>query len=256
MQQAAGRLNWATMIYNLMRPFLQPIFAWVAAMVQRQGRQPRGRVTAIPPQRVRLVAATLLHLFSELPPATDLPQNHTTTMAASDAGARPTVEGHEAMIGGWYGPPTDTQWDKHWFYIRLSPTQHPWAYEKGNPQLHIASMELYGTLLLFRTMLGWPHETTSPSPRLDVSMQISLNTDNRGNSYQATNQKSKNNTAANMLMELALLQHNRQCRMHLQHVYREHNQWADQLTHANTAGFNPMLEQTPDEALWYIMDQL
>ena len=44
--------------------------------------------------------------------------------------------------------------------------------------------------------------------------------------------------------------------MHLQHVYREHNQWADQLTHADTAGFNPMLEQTPDEALWYIMDQL
>ena len=87
-------------------------------------------------------------------------------------------------------------------------------------------------------------------------MQISLNTDNRGNSYQATNQKSKNSTAANMLMELALLQHNRQCRMHLQHVYREHNQWADQLTHANTAGFNPMLEQTPDETLWYIMDQL
>ena len=24
----------------------------------------------------------------------------------------------------------------------------------------------------------------------------------------------------------------------------------------NTAGFNPMLEQTPDETLWYIMDQL
>ncbi len=87
-------------------------------------------------------------------------------------------------------------------------------------------------------------------------MQLSLNTDNRGNAYQSTDQKTKNHTAANMLMELALLQHNRQCRMHLQHVYREHNQWADQLIHADIEGFNSAFKKTLDETAWYTKDQL
>ena len=202
------------------------------------------------------MANTLLHLFSELPPAIDTPPTRPTLLASSDAGARPTTEGHEAIIGGWYGPPTDTKWDKHWFYVSLNPKQHPWAFEKGNPQLHIASMELYGTLLLYRTILGWPFEATTPCQQHNISMQLSLNTDNRGNSYQGTNQKAKNNTAANMLMELALLQHHTNCHLQLKHVYREHNEWADQLTHENTKGFNPALKITPDESAWYIMDQI
>ena len=88
-----------------------------------------------------------------------------------------------------------------------------------------------------------------------MAIQLSLNTDNRGNSYQATNQKAKNDTAANMLMELALLQHHSQCHMQLRHVYREHNQWADQLTHADTTGFNPHLQYVPDENNWHILDK-
>ena len=35
-QTAAGRLNCATMIYPLMRPFLQPSFAWVTALLKRE----------------------------------------------------------------------------------------------------------------------------------------------------------------------------------------------------------------------------
>ena len=78
-------------------------------------------------------------------------------------------------------------------------------------------MELYGTLLLYKAITRpWPmRKRSAQQDDLDLSLDISLNTDNRGNSYQATNQKTKNDTAANMLMELALLQHHSQCHIQL-----------------------------------------
>ena len=140
------------------------------------------------------------------PPPADQARPTHNIIGASDAGARPTEHSHEAIVGGWYGPNTPHKHDKHWFYIKLDPTRHPWAFEKGNPQLHIASMELYGTLLLYKAI-------TAQQNNHDISLDVSLNTDNRGNAYEATDQKTKNDTAANMLMELALLQHRRRCRL-------------------------------------------
>ena len=119
MRTTAGRLNWATMIYDLLRPFLQPIFAWVAAMVKRSETQRWGVPRAVPPKRVRTVATTLLRLFSELPPEIRDARLDTTIIAASDAGARTTtphgtqMPDHEAIVGGWYGPPTQHKHDKH-----------------------------------------------------------------------------------------------------------------------------------------------
>ena len=110
-------------------------------------------------------------------------------------------------------------------------------------------MELYGTLLLYKAITANQADT-------HISLDISLNTDNRGNAYQATDQKTKNDTAANMLMELALLQHSRRCRLQLRHVYRENNEWADQLTHADTQGFDANLEIIPDESTWHIFDRI
>ena len=110
-------------------------------------------------------------------------------------------------------------------------------------------MELYGTLLLYKAITASQADT-------HISLDISLNTDNRGNAYQATDQKTKNDTAANMLMELALLQHHRRCRLQLRHVYRENNEWADQLTHADTQGFDANLEIIPDESAWHIFDRI
>ena len=59
-----------------------------------------------------------------------------------------------------------------------------------------------------------------------------------------------------MLMELALAQHHSQCTLNLKHVYREQDEWADQLTHEDTTGFNNELQITPDETQWHILDQL
>ena len=221
-RQAAGRLNWATMIYPLTRPFLQPIFKWIMALLKRQDRQ-RTKVRARPTATVRLAATHLLSFFKQLPPPHTLRHPQYQYWAATDAGARIEQGQDAAVIGGWFGRMGCRQCDTQWFYLRLDQLRHPWAFERGSPQLHIAAMELYATLLLYKTMADHVHTGA-------ITMQLTLATDNRGNAYQATNHKAKNDTAAAMLMELSLQQHHRKCFLDLQHTYRENNQWADQLT--------------------------
>ena len=64
-------------------------------------------------------------------------------------------------------------------------------------------------------------------------------TDNIGNAYRVTNMKSKRPSAAAILAAIAEVQQQTPCNIRLIHTHREHNQWADQLTHHDTTGFHP-----------------
>ena len=87
-------------------------------------------------------------------------------------------------------------------------------------------------------------------------MALELAPDNHGNLYQLTSQKTKNNTAGVIIMELALTQHTSKCTLNLTHTYRENNERADQLTHTDTTGFLAHNRIHPDETEWHILGQL
>ena len=70
-----------------------------------------------------------------------------------------------------------------WFYVKITPEKHPWAYQKGHPRLCIAALELYGTLLLYRHIVGTERDLLGP-----INLTLALQTDNKGNAYQATMQ--------------------------------------------------------------------
>ena len=139
-----------------------------------------------------------------------------------------------------------------WFYyLKITPEAHPWAYHKGHPRLCIAALELYGTLLLFR------HIATQEASSLgQINMTLALQTDNRGNAYQATNHKAHNDLAANFLMELTMVQYTTGTPLALSHTYRENNTWADQLTHADTSGFTQANQFHPSETDWAVLTDL
>ena len=59
-----------------------------------------------------------------------------------------------------------------------------------------------------------------------------------------------------MLMEMALIQHETSSIPTVTHAYREHNTWADQLTHSDFNGFDLEKRFYPDETHWHIFDQL
>ena len=71
-----------------------------------------------------------------------------------------------------------------------------------------------------------------------------------------TTHKDKNDTAANKLMELALLQYHSQCPLRLTHTYREQNTWADQLTRENYSDSDMPKRFQPDDGSWHTLDQL
>ena len=247
----AGRLNWATMVYPPMRAFLQPVFAWVAALLHRQERQRTAKVMARTPHRLRIAAQVLEQIFRKHIPPHRPVSRIAALSAATDAGARDSPEGPEAYIGGWYSAPCAPKSQAHWFYIQILPGTHAWAYEKGHPRLCIAALELYATLLLYR------HITSAqPAAEGAVCMTLALQTDNRGNAYQATNHKAHNDLAANLLMELAFTQYVTRCPLALSHTYRENNTWADQLTHADATGYDTHNRIYPSEADWHVLQRL
>lgn len=81
-------------------------------------------------------------------------------------------------------------------------------------------------------------------------------TDNKGNAYNALNYKSKSWPHAGILMELALTTYYRNVRPNLRHLHRELNTWADQLTHNNTANFDPSRQFPVNTKGFYILHRL
>lgn len=250
-RQIAGRLNWATMVYPPMRAFLQPVFAWVSALLQRQERQKWGQATSRTPRRLRIAASHLSAIFMDHIPPHTIVTKTANYAAATDAGARDTEQGPDAYVGGWYGARGATRDQVKWFYIKITPELHPWAYHKGHPRLCIAALELYGTLLLYRHMVGTERDLLGP-----INLTLALQTDNKGNAYQATNHKAHNDLAANFLMELAMVQYTTGVPLSLSHTYRENNTWADQLTHADTSGFTADRQFHPKECDWHVLGTL
>jgi hypothetical protein len=99
-----------------------------------------------------------------------------------------------------------------------------------------------------------------------------MTTDNRGNGYKVSNYRSrldfsKNKrkhsasqhhctAAAAKLMEISLIQQDTSTLPTLVHAHREHNTWADQLTHRDFSGSNESKRFFPDELNWHILDVL
>lgn len=240
-EQAAGRLNRATMINFNSRPYLFYIFQWVTAMQRRAKAQhskakqiPRATITnktlSRAPATVTRAAVHALRILST--PSTSQPAQRyeqIPTIAATDAGANE----QGATRGGWFSlTPEYNKSEVRWFTSDITLEEHPWAYE-GSPQSNIASVELCATLCLFQQLAHASKRAT---------LSIPMSTDNKGNAYGVSNMKSKKPTAAAILAAIAELQQATGCRLRLIHTHREHNTWADQLTHQDTTGFNHSLQ--------------
>ncbi len=240
-----GRLMWATAICLPMRPFLQPLYAWMLALNRRQERQ-KSYVYGRPPKDITLFADVMLDLINSPPRSPMPPVALTDIQAATDAGANDT----DATVGGWYSTTASPQkHEVHWFSFPITKQDHPWAYTKETPKQCIAAIELYATLILLK------HITTNSTL---INMTLPLRTDNMGNSYTSTDFKCKKWPNSAILMEIALVQHHQRIRLDLQHVHRENNQWSDQLTHSDFHGFNKRLRFQPNcrNMQWYLLHKL
>jgi hypothetical protein len=91
-----------------------------------------------------------------------------------------------------------------------------------------------------------------------VSLFLPLWTDNQGNAYSLLNASSKKWPCSAILMELMWLVHSHNVMLGAQHVYRELNQWADDLSNGQCNGFahTNRIDQKQTESSWTLLPQL
>ena len=215
--EALGRLQWTGQAYPLLKPFLQPLYAWQRA-THTAGR---------PPLLVRFLACCMLRLLEW--PQRDRKRNPTpsTWYGASDARANETT----AEIGGWIcnkRPPTKDEC--YWFNLTMDKQTHSWAFDKGTPQQRIAALELYGTALLYKSLL----EKQASS---QIQIYLPMMTDNQGNAYSILNNNTRKWPCSAIVMEIATLSQAHNAVPAIQHKKREESTWADDLSNGNFTGF-------------------
>ena len=134
---------------------------------------------------------------------------------------------------GWISdieaPDKSTVW---WFQLEIKPEECPWAFLNGDSTRRISALEMLGTLILATFLI-----LRSGSAML--RLKLSLISDNQGNIFALLNQNTKKMPTAAFVMQLVNLLYTKGAQLAPNHCRRDHNQWADDLTHPNPIGFTP-----------------
>ena len=125
------------------------------------------------------------------------------------------------------------EWDEEISAADAGALYHkPWAFKDSDPKKRIATIELFGTLILALFLAKRQKGQAS-------RVRIPVGSDNQGNVYSMLNMASKKAHTSAILMELILQMHLLGCTISASHVPREFNTWADDLTHPHFDGFDP-----------------
>ena len=228
-EKALGRIQWATAACPLAKSMLQPLWAWKMATT----------TVGKPPKVVRMLAFMLRFLFNTpfVQYSPYLPKS--SWWGCSDASAS---DDGLAFVGGWCSNTVEPdKKEVYWFHEQIHVEEYPWAFKNGDPKRRIAALEMLGTLFLCNMIL------THQGP-LSSRVRLPVGSDNQGNVMAMLNLGSKKPYTAAILMELVFLLHTHGCSLAANHVPREFNQWADELTHPDFSGFDP-LQRVPKQEL-------
>ena len=216
-EKALGRIQWATAACPLAKSMLQPLWAWKMATT----------TVGKPPKVVRMLAFMLRFLFNTpfVQYSPYLPKS--SWWGCSDASAS---DDGLAFVGSWCSNTVEP--DK-------KESRSMWRSTLGLSRM--AALEMLGTLFLCHMIL------THQGP-LSSRVRLPVGSDNPGNVLAMLNLGSKKPYTAAILMELVFLLHTHGCSLAANHVPREFNQWADELTHPDFSGFDP-LQRVPKQEL-------
>ena len=225
MQEVVGRFGFAYQVLEYDRPFLAPIYAWVAAV-------PPGSCLEVPAM-LKLVLRWLARRLRErhMIPALERGEEGDDELFRADARATDEV----ASVGGWECAGGKTPGEARWFAVELNVDNALWVFESKTPQRKIAALELFATLLC--VMLFLPERPLREAGRL----LMSGGTDNEGNGYLLDRLMTAKYPLCCVLMELAAALEDRGARLRLEWVPRERNEPADALSNLEFGQFDPRL---------------
>ncbi len=249
LRDGLGRLSFAVGALEHERPFLAPLFAFVA-------RHPTAAVRKLP----TFVRLLLTYLADRISARRHYPCG--TRRAAIHHAPRVDAHaaGEEVGIGGWL-PLTNADGVistslSPWFSCRLTRSTSPWAYAKGGqPFRTIAALEALAVLYAVRLFKPWLGSDGCGA------VMFPAFTDNQGNSHTHTHTLNRLMTSrfplVCVVMELATLLDDANLRMDVRWTPRERNQEADALANGDFSSFSAANRVHLDaaSAKWKVLDK-
>ena len=229
LREVAGRFGFAFNVLEYERPFLSPVYAWVAAV-------PPASYLELPVM-VRMVLRWFqarLRARHMLPTA--VARTQVGELFRADARATDTA----CCVGGWDCSGGKTTKEARWFSVRILERDAPWVYGLASPMRRIAALELFATLLCLLVLL--PARPTFE----EGILLLSAGTDNAGNGFLLDKLMTGKFPLNVVLMEMAAVLEERASRMLLQWVPRERNEPADALSNEDFSDFDPALRVEVD----------
>ena len=226
LREALGRLGFAAGVLEWHRPFLAPIYAWVAAA-------PASSYLPHPPA----VQLALLHLRERFMQGGRTVSCRPRAAAGGVAYfADAAAEAGKITLGGWEAVESLPPYRCRWYSIEVTAVDVPWLFPGGHPSKCIAAAELLATLSCL-TLFG----PTAPVGSAGVISVTSAFTDNKGNTYAASKLMSTRYPLSCVVMELATQMEARGLWLDLCWTPREQHVLADKLTNGTFSDFDPRL---------------
>ena len=201
-----GRLNFGFTALCHLRPFLGPVYAWVA-VIHGQGQR-------------RLPRALIL-IFRFLSRALE---GDGRAAPVGQQRVHEKAEGNEVWVGGWAIDDPDPR-QCRWFSVRLDHASAPWLFTAGESYRQIAALELLATLMAV-ILFGVPAGQK-------CAFGCSAGTENRGNTYVVSWLLTTKFPLCAFLMELAVRLQREAADLHLYWLPRLQNEESDQLTNCD-----------------------
>ena len=202
-----GRLSFALTALGHLRPFLGPVYAWVASLDHRHAYKV--------PRAISLIFKFLAKALGGGGRLTSAGKAHAVEKELFRTDAK--AEGNEVWIAGWALDSENTK-QCRWFSERLDHVTAPWVYMAGEAYRQIASLELLATLAAV-TLFGVP-------PGEACGFHCSAATDNRGNSNLVSRLLTTKFPLCILLMELAAQLQDRGAELRLHWLPRLQNEEA------------------------------
>ena len=218
-----GRLSFGLTVLPSLRPFLGPLYAWVAAV--------RHCHVLKLPKAIYMILSFLESFFLKDLRTAHVPRKGRKPLELFRTDAK--AEGDEMWVGGWASGESANPYECHWFAERISHLEAPWFHMAGQSYRSIASLELLATLIgvvVFQV-----------APYTHANFVCSAATDNRGNSHLTSRWLTTSFPLVAVLMELATVLQGKGLSLELHWAPRLQNSLADSLTNQDFKSFNPDL---------------
>jgi len=228
MEEVLGRFGFAAIALPHLKPWLGPLYAWVAAT-------PKGCFLALP-VLVRLILTAILEALVNggARIRVQVAREEKSRHFLADAMASDTRVG----IGGWERLEGRPAAESPWFAEEFTPAEAPWIFAQGQDQAFrkIAALELIGTIACVR-LFG------NKERHLGESVVMSGLTDNKGNSHILAKLMTTSFPLCAVLLQLTTDLSSRGVELDLQWVPRDDNDLADALSNGRVDGMDPSLRR-------------